>query len=136
MIEGARMVMAGSALVTTAATFAPWATSGTRTRSSYEVVDVADRAGVVPASLAPLAPTWFLIPLLCGLVLVATASSRVRLSAVGAGTLGALVAVGGVLVARSPLVVEPGATIGSAAGVCTVSAAIVVLVTARTGRSG
>ncbi|HSP04392.1 MAG TPA: hypothetical protein VLR27_12860, partial [Acidimicrobiales bacterium] len=35
------------ALVTTAATFLDWGRSGQRVRTSYELVDVADRAGVL-----------------------------------------------------------------------------------------
>lgn len=131
------VVLVGMSAATTVATFAPWARSGARTRHSYDVVDVAGRAGVVPASLEPFVPTWFLIPVLFGLVLVAGAVSRVRSAAAAAGTLGALVTVGGVLVARSPLAIQPGATIATAAGACTAIAGIAVLVTAsRTGRSG
>ena len=119
------------ALLTTASTFAPWGTSGTRSRNSYAIVDIADRAGVVPSSMAAIAVAWFLIPALCGLVLVTIASRRVRLGAFCTSTLGALVAVGGVLVARSPLAVEPGATLGTAAGACTVLASVAVWVTHR-----
>ena len=124
-------MLGGLALLTTASTFAPWGTSGTRSRSSYDIVDIADRAGVVPSSMATLAVGWFLIPALCGLVLIAAAWRRVRLGACCATSLGALVAVGGVLVARSPLAVEPGATLGTAAGACTVLASVAVWVTHR-----
>jgi hypothetical protein len=123
-------------VLTTASTFAPWGTSGTRSRNSYAIVDIADRAGVVPSSMAAVAVAWFLIPALCGLVLVALASRRVRLGAVLATTLGALVAVGGVLVARSPLAVEPGATLATAAGACTVLASVAVWATHRDGWAG
>ena len=130
------VVLAGMAVATTVTTFAPWARSGTRVRHSYEIVDVAGRAGVTPASLEPWARSWYLIPLLCGVVLVAGAAGRVRPTAVVAATLGVLVTVGGVLVARSPLAIQPGATIATAAGACTAMAATAVLVTAsRTGRT-
>ena len=121
--------MAAFALIATATTFLPWGRSGSRSRSSYDIVDVAGRADVLPTSMASLAPAWFLIPVLCGLVLLAVAARRVRLAAAGAATLGALVTAGGVLVARSPLVTEPGAIIGSVAGGSTVLAGAVVLIT-------
>jgi hypothetical protein len=133
--DRAPALLGGLAVLTTASTFAPWGTSGTRSRNSYAIVDIADRAGVVPSSMAAVAVAWFLIPALCGLVLVALASRRVRLGAVLATTLGALVAVGGVLVARSPLAVEPGATLATAAGACTVLASVAVWVTHRDDRA-
>lgn len=117
-------------LATGAATFAPWGASGERARSSYEIVDIADRAGVLPEDLAGPARLWFLVPVLCGSVLLAIGARWVRLAGAGAATLGALVGVASVLVARSPLVVEPGAVIGAVAGGCTVIAGGAVLVTA------
>ena len=122
--------MTGLVVAATVVTFVPWGSSGSRARNSYEIVDVADRAGVVPASLGSLAMAWFLIPVLCGSILLAIAARRVRLAAGGAATLGGLVTAGGVLVARSPLVTEPGAFVGVGVGGLTVMAGAAVLGTA------
>ena len=124
MATGAMVVLA---LAATATTFAPWGSSGSRTRSSYDIVDVADRAGVLPETVGTLAVVWFFIPVLCGSVLLAVAWRRVRLAACGAATLGGLVTAGGVLVARSPLVSEPGVFVGVVVGGFTVLAGAVVL---------
>lgn len=132
---GAVAVAAGSTIATIS-TFGPWATSGARARSSYGLVDVAERAGVVPAWVAPYTWTWFLVPVLCGAVLVAVALRRVRLAAIAAATLGTLVTTGGVLVARSPLVIEPAAIIGAATGGVTVVTGVAVHVTALTTGRG
>ena len=42
------------ASITTLSTFGPWGTSGTKTRSSYALVEVVERAGVLSPSLARL----------------------------------------------------------------------------------
>lgn len=127
---------ASSGLIATTSTFGPWGASGARVRTSYEVVQIAEQAGVLAPRLAPLTVVWFLVPMLCGLLLVAVASRRRRWSGLAAITLGALVTAGGVLVARSPLVTEPGAIIGALAGGCTMLAGVVVLVTARNDEAG
>jgi hypothetical protein len=118
----------------TAATFAPWGGSGSRSRSSYEILDVADRAGVVPESAGGVVVAWFLVPLLCGAVLVAVAAGKARLAAALGATLGAFVTTGGVLVARSPLTTEAGAVLGIVIGGCTVLMAIAVASDGRRGR--
>lgn len=119
------------AAVTTLVTFAPWGSSGDRARSSYEIVDVAERAGVLPGSWAAVASAWYLVPVACGLVLIAIALGTVRLAAFGGGTLGAFVVAGGVLVVRSPLGLEVGAVAGIVAGGCTVLAAVVAAAAAH-----
>ena len=116
------------AAVTTATTFAPWGRSGTRTRSSYAIIDIVERAGVLSPAAARLSAAWFFVPALCGVVLVAGATRRVRLEASAAASLGLLVAVGAVLVARSPLVTEPGAILGALTGACTTVAGVIALV--------
>ena len=124
------LVVGGLTLTSGAATFAPWGASGERARNSYEIVDIAGRADVIPGSLAGAAQLWFLVPVLCGVVLLAIAARGVRLAGAVAATLGGLVGAASVLVARSPLVLEPGAIIGAVAGGCTVIAGGAVLVTA------
>ena len=123
------MVCAALAVVTTATTFAPWASSGDRVRTSYAVVDVVERAGVLTSSSATVSVVWYFVPALCGVVLVCASLGRVVIAGGSAVTLGALVAAGGVLVARSPLGTEPGATVGVLTGVCTALAGVAALVT-------
>ena len=89
-------VLAALAAFATATTFAPWAASGERSRSSHQLVDVAERAGILTDSAAPMAVVWYL----------------------------------------GPLLLEPGAVVGGAAGGCTIVAATAVAITAREGRGG
>lgn len=126
-----RALPAGLVLATTATTFLAWGRSGERSRNSYELVDVADRAGVLPGSLAGLAPLWFLLPAACGLVVVAVAARRHALAGAVATTLGALVGTGAILVARSPLVAEPAVVVAGVLGACTVLSGVAVLGAAR-----
>lgn len=126
-----RALPAGLVLITTATTFLAWGRSGERSRNSYELVDVAGRAGVLPGSLASLAPLWFLVPAACGLVVVAVAARRHALAGVLTTTLGALVGTGAILVARSPLIAEPAVMAAGGLGACTVLSGVAVLGTAR-----
>ncbi len=108
-----------------------WGRSGDRSRSSYELVDVADRAGVLPERIAGLAPVWFLVPAVCGVVVIAVAARRRALAGLATTTLGALVGTGAILVARSPLVAEPAVLAAAVLGACTVLNGVVVLGTTR-----
>lgn len=101
----------------TLATFLPWGSSGARTRTSYEIVDVVERAGVLSESTELLAALWYLVPLVCGLALVGVAIRSVRLVTLTAGTIGCTVVAGGMLVARSPLGAEPGLFLATGLGV-------------------
>lgn len=119
------------ALVTTASTFLGWGRSGQRTRSSYDLVDVAARAGVLDDDLAWAAPLWFLVPAACGLALVALAAHRHLVAGAITTTLGALVGMGAILVDRSPLVAEPAVGVAVVLGGATVLSGVAVVVTAR-----
>lgn len=118
-------------LATTASTFLRWGRSGERSRTSYELVDTAERAGVLPGDVAGLAPMWFLVPAAAGLVVLALAARRHALAGLGMTTLGALVGTGAVLVARSPLVAGPAVVAAAVLGGCTVLSGVAVLGTAR-----
>ncbi len=122
------MASAVGAVATTVATFFPWASSGARTRSSYAVIDVAGRAGVLSDSTEGLSGLWYVIPLLCGMVLVGVALRSVFLVSLTAGTIGALVVVGGLLVARSPLGAEPGLYLAVGFGTITAGSGIGTLI--------
>lgn len=115
--------------MTTATTFVPWGASGTKVRNSYAIVDIAERGGVLSSSVASLSVLWYFVPVLCGVALLSAASRSVTITCGVATTLGALVAIGGMLVVRSPLVTEPGAVIGASAGVCTVLAGVATFAT-------
>lgn len=130
------MALAGAA-VATASTFAPWGRSGEASRSSYQIVDIADRAGVVPDSAANFTWVWYLVPILCGAAFVAAALGRPRSVGAVCTILGALVVAGAVLVSSSPLVTEPGAVAGGLAGVTTIviGAATVVAPRTKTGEA-
>ena len=55
-------VALASATVVLGASFLPWATSGSRARTSYELAGVAVRFDLVPSDLEPFARLWFLRP--------------------------------------------------------------------------
>jgi hypothetical protein len=124
------------AVATTVTTFAGWGTSGERTRTSYELVEAADRAGVLDDGVAWAAPLWFLVPAACGLALVAFATRRHVTAGLAATTLGALVGTGAVLVDRSPLVAEPAVGVAVVLGTGTALSGVAVLVTARKETAG
>lgn len=127
----ARPLAAALVLATTATTFLDWGRSGERSRTSYELVDVADRAGVLPDDVAGVAALWFLLPAACGLAILAVASRRHALAGVVTTTLGALVGTGAILVDRSPLIAAPAVAVAAVLGACTVLSGFVVLGTAR-----
>lgn len=119
------------AVATTASTLLGWARSGQRSRSGYEVVDVADRAGVLPDAWAWSAQLLFLAPAVCGLVLVAAALRRPALAGGAGTTIGVLVGTAALLVIRSPLVAQPAAWAAVVLGAGTTLSSVAVLVTAR-----
>lgn len=123
-------------LTTTATTFLGWGRSGQRTRTSYELVDVAGRAGVLHEDISWAAPLWFLVPAACGLVLVALAAHRRAIAGALTTTLGALVGMGATLVDRSPLVAEPAVRVAVVLGGVTALSGVAVLVTARKETAG
>lgn len=124
------------AVATTATTFLGWGRSGERSRSSYALVDVAERAGVLPDRWAWSAVLLYLAPAVCGVVLVALAGARASIAGVAATTLGALVGTAAFLVIRSPLVAEPGAWAAVVLGAGTTLGGVAVLVTARKETAG
>lgn len=134
LLLATRVALVPLTLATTAVTFGPYARSGTRVRSSYELVDVASQADLVPAPFDRFAPIWFLVPALCGGVLIAFSTQRHRLAGSGAITLGALVVASGVLVQRSALVLEPAGIAAVPLGVLTaIGGATLMVVETRRG---
>lgn len=124
-------VVAACGLLAAGTTALDWARSGQRWRSSFELVDVAERAGVLPDRAAGLAPLWYLVPALAGALLVAAGLRRHALAGGAATTLGALVGTGSFLVERSPLVPGPAVTTALVLGTVTAIGGLAVLATAR-----
>jgi len=108
-------VVVGSLLVAGAG-FLPWGASGRAERTSYALVGVFDRLGILEGAAADLARAWYLAPLAAAGVWTAAAVGRTALARVVA----AVLAGGGVALAvtvrRSPLLPRPGpyVTIGAA----------------------
>ena len=123
------------AVVATATTFASWGRSGRRVRTSYGLVGIVERAGVLAPGVSRLSVVWFFVPALCGAVLITFALRRDVATYATTAALGAIVAVGGVLVARSPLVLQPGAAFGIGTGVSAMLAGTAALVTTITRRT-
>lgn len=130
-VRVARNAAAASAVATLATTFLPWASSGSRARSSYAIIDIVERAGVLSSTLASLSGFWFLLPVLVGATLLAVSVGSARLVALTTGTIAVLVITGALLVARSPLVVEPGLVLAVGAGACTGCTGIGTLILTR-----
>lgn len=130
-IRALRSAAGLGALATLGATFLPWASSGARSRSSYAIIDVVERAGVLSQPWAGLSTGWFLLPVLVGAALLAVSVGSARLVALTTGTIAALVITGGLLVARSPLVVEPGLVLAVGAGACTGCMGIGIMISTR-----
>ncbi|HEX4902582.1 MAG TPA: hypothetical protein VFV42_07215 [Acidimicrobiales bacterium] len=118
-------------VVAAAATALPFGRSGQRWRSSYELVDVADAAGVLPAGIAGIAAAWYLVPALAGAVVVAAALRRPSAAGGLATTLGALVGTGSILVGRSPLTTGPAVAAALVLGAGTTLSGAIALAAAR-----
>ena len=108
-------VVTGS-LAVAGAGFLPWAASGRRQRSSYELVGVVDRLDVLDGVAATATTAWYLAPVLAAVVWLAAATGRHGI----ARGVAAVLAAGGtalaVAVRRSPLLERVGtyATIAAA----------------------
>jgi len=124
-------VVAACGLLAAGTTALDWGRSGQRWRSSFELVDVAGRAGVLPDRAAGAAQLWYLVPALAGALLVAAGLRRPALTGGAATTLGALVGTGSFLVERSPLVPGPAVTVALVLGAATAIGGLAVLATAR-----
>lgn len=129
-------VAAGAGVLAAAVTALPFGRSGQRWRSSYELVDVAAAAGVLPDGVAGIAPLWYLVPALAGAVVVAAALRRPRIAGGVATTLGALVGTGSILVGRSPLATGPAVVAALVLGAGTTLCGAIALGTARKESAG
>lgn len=130
----AAIVASAAATVVLAASFLPWARSGSAERSSYDLVASVRRLELLDGLAADLAPVWFLLPAVVGAAWLAVALDRIRTAA----TLGAIVGLLGVVLAlqtvRSPLVHLPGAALSGGAGAIAIVAALAGWLPRRTVR--
>jgi hypothetical protein len=116
--------------------FLGWVRSGARVRSSFATLRSARTLGVLHGAVARLAPLWFLLPVVVGLVFLAVGLRRWRLAgalSLVAGS-GALLAVAAVQ--RSPLPIRPGVWVTAVGGVLALlgGAGLVVLFGGRPRR--
>jgi len=130
--DRAGLVALASATVVLGVSFLPWATSGSRPRTSYELVGVAVRFDLVPSDLEPFARLWFLVPALVGVGWLAEASGRTSTAAIVCVAVGLLSVVAAALTMQSPLATEAGAVVALGSGVLAVGAGTVHLLFART----
>jgi hypothetical protein len=110
--------------------FRPWGQSGSRVRSSYALVAVADRLGFIsPGLYTALARSWFVVPF--GVVLALWWVLTNRLLA--ASAVSVIVGCGAMAMAqtveRSPLLALNGAVVGRAGGMMSVLAAVATVMT-------
>jgi hypothetical protein len=130
--DGARITLLGAVVVAGVGTLLPFATSGERSRSSYELVSLARRLEIVPAGWpSAAARLWFAVPLVlvvCWLLVVVGRTPAAAWCALAAA---AVLTFGLIAVWRSPLDVATGwaVTLGGTVGL--VTSAAVLLTTAR-----
>jgi hypothetical protein len=116
------------------ASFLPWATSGERARTSYELTRVAVRFDLLPTGVAALAPIWYLVPALVGAAWLARSMDRRSLTSIFCVVVGLLSVVAAMLTLRSPLVTEAGTVLAMGSGLLAAGAGTMHLVTVRTHR--
>jgi hypothetical protein len=128
----ATIVAVGASLAVVALSLLPWGRSGRVGRSSYRLVNAAERLDVLEGTQRDLARLWYLIPALAAGVWLAALLGRRRLAGTLALAVGVLALTAAVITIRSPLEVQPAAPLAGLAGGLGASAAIVLL----TGRKG
>jgi hypothetical protein len=116
---------AGSGVVAVAG-FLPWARSGSRQRSSFDLARLADRLDLVDGRWTSiLLALWAMIPLLAALTLLAAVFERPRPVLASAGLASALGVTGVALAARTPLPLSAGVWValgGAAVGLVGITA--------------
>ncbi len=130
LVPAALLVLTGAVAV--ASTFLPWLRTGSVTRSSYQVVQAADRLEVVSgAPRVALAVGWAFLPLVAALGLLALTLGRVRMAASAGFAVGLAISTLAVLVKSAPRSGDAGATVGLASGLTLLAAASATAWTTR-----
>lgn len=121
-------VAAAAAMIAVVASFLGWGRSGSSVRSSYGLFQAADRAGLLPESLAGAGVLFLFVPVVVGAALIALTLERPRIAAWGFIISGFALTVAAVLVVRSPLGVEIPAVVAGGAGTLAATASAVALI--------
>ena len=116
-------VLAASAAA--AAPALPFARSGARVRSGYELARTVDAVGLAGAAGRTAVIALALLPLAAAGALVGASLRRPRAVATLAAMAGTITTLAGAVVLRSPLTAEPGAPLAVAIGVVAVVTAAV-----------
>jgi hypothetical protein len=130
------MVMLVGLATIALASFRPWGASGTRQRSSYALVAVADRLGFIsPGLFTVLARSWFAMPLAVVVALWCVITNRVLIAA----TVSAVVGIGALAMAqtveRSPLLALDAVSTGRVGGMIAVLSSVATVMAVPTVRS-
>ena len=117
-LSGASVTLVGACLV--------WVRSGRAERSSFATLRAARTLGVLHGTVSRLAPLWYLLPVVVGLVWLAAGLRRWRVAGglavlVGAGALAAAFAV-----VRSPLAAQVGVPVAAAGGALSVAGGLLL----------
>ncbi len=132
----ARVALLVSIVCTGVGTFLPFARSGERSRSSYELVSLARRLDLVPDRWPGTATrVWFAVPLLLVACWLLVVTGREVAGAMCALVVSALALSALAAVWRSPLAVAAGWTVTALGVAGLVFSAAVVLTTRRQGGS-
>lgn len=127
------LAVTGGLVVLVVGSFLPWASSGSRSRSSYELVRVADRLDLLPGGWqSGAARAWFATPLVAALAAAAPLARHhlaPRVGAVAAAAVAVFALVLVVMVHRSPLTADVGTTTSAVGAVATLVGAVVLSVT-------
>jgi hypothetical protein len=111
------VVTVAGALGVAVAAFLPWGGSGDATRSSFELVQAAERLDLLRGGNRQFAAVlWYLLPALVALVWLAATFERPFATAALGAAVGVLAVGGALVVVASPLKVEPGVPIAVLAG--------------------
>lgn len=126
-----RIVTVAGASVALVGAFGGWGRSGATTRSSFELVGLAKRLGVLSSGPARLAVVWFALPFLVGLVWVAAPRRGRAAFGVSAATVALLAGGSAAIVLLSPLGPGPGLWLSLAGAVVTLVGLAIVVVDGR-----
>jgi hypothetical protein len=127
VVGGVTLVVAGSLM--------PWVRTGARRRSSYQLVAIADRLGVLPSGLdTVVARGWVFIPLLAAVSVAAVVLGRLFVAGITAIVTGLYTVVMAWTVASSPLWAQRGVSVTVVGGIIAVLGGGALALTARTAR--
>ncbi len=127
----ARAVTIAGLVTVVLASFGPWLRSGQRTRTSYELFEVADRLDLFGDGPLRWAPRiWVCVPVLAAISLALFVGGIPKAAAAAAAVVGGFSLIVGWALQDAPLTAEWGSRIGVAGGLAAVTGAIAVTTTA------